>query len=114
MTDPLTQPGMVERVARALAGHFGPEFEHLPADRVAMREAIRNGEYDATVNTQEDFLEAAREAIHAMYAPTPAMIDRFVSRALCVSVHGENGWSEYARAQWATMIDAALSEQRGA
>ena len=31
--------------------------------------------------------------------PTEAMVDRFVSRALCVSVHGEGGWSNYAREQ---------------
>ena len=38
--------------------------------------------------------------------PTGAMVDRFVSRALCVSVHGDGGWSEYARQQWATMLSA--------
>lgn len=36
--------------------------------------------------------------------PTPAMIDRFVSRALQVSIHGEGGWSEYARSQWKQML----------
>lgn len=50
--------------------------------------------------------------------PTDAMIDRFVSRALCVSVHGEGGWSNYARQQWAAMLAGApdapsrLSSQR--
>lgn len=38
--------------------------------------------------------------------PTEAMVDRFVSRALCVSVHGDGGWSKYARQQWATMLSA--------
>ena len=41
--------------------------------------------------------------------PTEAMIDRFVSRALCVSVHGDGGWSNYAREQWAAMLAAAPS-----
>lgn len=41
--------------------------------------------------------------------PTPAMIDRFVSRALQVSIHGEGGWSEYARNQWKQMLLGALA-----
>lgn len=47
-----------------------------------------------------EFVMVPREA-------TEAMIDRFVSRALCVSVHGDGGWSNYAREQWAAMIAAA-------
>lgn len=39
--------------------------------------------------------------------PTPEMIDRFVSRALCVSVSSENGgWSGYAVEQWKAMLSA--------
>lgn len=38
--------------------------------------------------------------------PTPEMVDRFVSRALCVSIHGDGGWSNYAMEQWKTMIEA--------
>lgn len=38
--------------------------------------------------------------------PTEEMIDRFVSRALCVSVHGDGGWSKYAREQWSAMLSA--------
>ena len=37
---------------------------------------------------------------------TPEMVDRFVSRALCVSIHGDGGWSNYAMEQWKTMIEA--------
>jgi hypothetical protein len=51
---------------------------------------------------------AARAAIEAMREPTVAQINYFVSRALCVNVHGDGGWSEYAKAQWQAMIDAAL------
>jgi hypothetical protein len=39
------------------------------------------------------------------------MIDAFVARALQVTIHGEGGWSEYARNQWATMLAAANKEQ---
>lgn len=48
--------------------------------------------------------------LRAMREPTETQIDRFVSRALCVSVAGDGGWSEYARQQWQAMIDAALGE----
>jgi hypothetical protein len=36
------------------------------------------------------------------------MLDAFVARALQVSVQGEGGWTNYARNQWQTMLDAAL------
>lgn len=53
----------------------------------------------------------ARAAIEAMREPTEMMIDRFVSRALCVSVHGDGGWSDYGHEQWKAMIDEALKEE---
>lgn len=46
--------------------------------------------------------------------PTEAMLDRFVSRALCVSVHGDGGWTGYARQQWAAMLAAAPTPGVGA
>jgi|GEM_PF-3170443 len=39
--------------------------------------------------------------------PTEAMVDRFVSRALQVSIHGEGGWSNYARNQYEAMLAGA-------
>lgn len=48
---------------------------------------------------------AIAAVLEAMQEPSPAMLDRFVSRALCVSVSGEGGWSEYGRNQWATMLE---------
>src|SRR5689334_19049664 len=96
---------MVEKVAVALWLN--------DAQRAAPNVAkYRNAE---TFREQPDrdiaaWLGQARAAIEAMREPTAPMIDRFVSRALCVSVHGEGGWSEYAKAQWQTMIDAALSQ----
>lgn len=53
--------------------------------------------------------DEVRAVLLAIREPTPAMLDRFVSRALQVSVHGEGGWSEYGRNQWQAMIDAALT-----
>lgn len=55
-------------------------------------------------------LASARAVIAAIREPSAEQIDRFVSRALCVSVHGEGGWSAYGRGQWQTMIDALLSD----
>lgn len=37
---------------------------------------------------------------------TDAMVDRFVSRALQVSVANEGGWSAYGRNQYKAMIEA--------
>lgn len=39
--------------------------------------------------------------------PSEAMLDRFVSRALNVSVHGDGGWTKYGREQYRAMIEAA-------
>lgn len=86
---------MVERVARALANEDGINVNN-----------------DARYS-QSTYRPRARSAIRAMLEPTPAMIDRFVSRALCVSIHGDGGWSNYAREQWQTMVQAALSDTEG-
>lgn len=57
------------------------------------------------------YAKAAIEAVMDWMAePSPAMIDRFVSRALQVSVQSEGGWSNYARQQWKTMLEAARKE----
>lgn len=83
---------MIEKVARALAKADGIE--------ICSDASYRHSAYGIR----------ARAAIKAMREPSPAMLDRFVSRALCVSIHGEGGWSEYGRNQWQAMIDAALAE----
>ncbi len=57
----------------------------------------------------DGYVENAKAVLKAMREPSEKMIDRFVSRALCVSIHGEGGWSEYAVNQWQAMIDAALN-----
>lgn len=83
---------MVERVARIIGDHYDGH-----ADPVE------------TPNNWTSAMQAARAAVEAMREPTEAQLDRFVSRALCVSVSGQGGWSKYARDQWQTMIDAALA-----
>ncbi|WP_156367215.1 hypothetical protein, partial [Novosphingobium sp. KN65.2] len=53
---------------------------------------------------------AIRTVLDALREPSPGMVDRFVSRALCVSIHDEGSWSNYARNQWQAMLDAAIRE----
>ena len=91
-----------ETVARAIAAkvwsendaalYFDPRYAKAPDVRKAR--AVHAA--DAAIAV---VLQAIRE-------PTPAMIDAFVARALQVSVQGEGGWSEYARNQLQTMVDA--------
>jgi len=84
---------MVEKVARAMCveGGYDPN-ELMPNDGPRWRYYMPN----------------ASAAIRAMREPTPEMIDRFVSRALQVSVGSGYTWSDYARDQWQAMIDGAL------
>lgn len=90
--------GLLERVARAIA-----QVDHN--GRVAEEGYWSNRDTGSNHHRAQ-----ARAALEAMAEPSEAMLDRFVSRALCVSVHGEGGWSDYARGQWRTMIQAALDE----
>ena len=83
---------MIEIVARAICRRNYPRFSGADIDEM-----------------WDGWKEDATAAIKAMREPTPAMIDRFVSRALQVSIHSEGGWSDYARNQWQTMIDGALA-----
>ena len=58
------------------------------------------------IGASREMADAAIAAVlEAMQEPSPAMLNRFVSRALCVSVSGDGGWSEYGRNQWATMLE---------
>lgn len=104
---------MIERVAREIAGFLGDSFD-LAFDSKSDWTKERGGEPFRDINMpfKGDYLDAATAALKALREPTPEMIDRFVSRALCVSIHGEGGWSEYARNQWQAMVDGALSGER--
>lgn len=62
----------------------------------------------------EGTLDDATAALRAMETPTEAMIDRFVSRALQVSIGGGYTWSDYARDQWKAMIAGAFDADRAA
>ncbi len=78
---------MIERVARAMTAtlrHHGVEMH------------------------PDDIRGLVFVTLEALGEPTPKMIDRFVSRALCVSGHGDGGWSNYAREQWSAMLSAAI------
>jgi len=104
MTDPLTQPGMVERVARALAKRQG----HILGDMVGP--AILGSAFAAD----------ARAAIEEMFNPTQAMLEACPS----AGSWGPTGWGGHTRFEpslafsprsaWHAMVTAALSEQRGA
>lgn len=99
---------LVERVARALCG--------------ASQETWRSGRYNIGAGGILDmdqlnnhWLHKAQAAIAAILhdhvivpkEPSEAMLDRFVSRALNVSVHGDGGWTKYGREQYRAMIEAA-------
>lgn len=88
---------MIERVAKAIYEEDDPWHKAWPWP-----------DLNESQGSPEPYRRIAAAAIKAMREPSEAMLDRFVSRALCVSISGEGGWSEYARAQWQTMIDAAL------
>lgn len=81
-----------EKVARAIAQRNYSSA--TPRDLDEMAEGF-----------SEDADAAIAAVLEAMQEPSPAMLDRFVSRALCVSVSGDGGWSEYGRNQWATMLE---------
>ena len=92
---------MIERVARAISGHFGPVFDDLPKDRKAQRLSIRQG--DAYCDTQDDMLEAARAAIEAMREPTERMVQ---------AGWATNGYrGDMTKAEWSAMIDVALGAE---
>lgn len=80
-----------------------------PIEKVARAICISWAEPDELDSSQwQMYVPEARAAIKAMREPSPEMLDAFVARALQVSIAGDGEWTEYAKAQWATMIDAAL------
>ena len=56
---------MVERVARAIAGHFGPDFDQLPKDRAEARSLVRQGA-DFNGNDKTSVMDAARAALQSL------------------------------------------------
>jgi hypothetical protein len=84
---------MVERLARAMAERNWPGASKADIDEM-----------------WESWTEEAQAALRALENPTPAMIDRFVSRALQVKIGGGYTWSDYARDQWQTMLQGAYHD----
>lgn len=102
----------LEQAARALADAMGDNFDHAFDNKSAynLARGESGGRYrDINEPFKYDYLDGAKAVMQALYEPTPAQLDRFVSRALCVSIHGEGSWTAYARNQWQTMMDALLS-----
>lgn len=104
MTSPLTN------VARALAGHFGPDFDDLAKDPVERKHRANRGGLGFSGHDQTDVLQAARAVISAMREPSEAMIrvgihqaeectDDWTASAACAPGH-----------IYAAMIDAAFSD----
>lgn len=64
---------MIEKMARALAGHFGKSFDDMALDRSELRALVRNADgYDINEPTQADCLEAARGALTVLLEPDKA------------------------------------------
>lgn len=81
---------MVERVAKALTGHFAPiEYDHLPADKQALRRLQRQPHGLGIEVSKDDMLEAARAALSALRDLTPDVV--------------EAGADAVERVQWAMM-----------
>lgn len=109
---PTQQPGdQVGRVARALAGHFGPEYDHCPTDRADLRQQVAEGRMvDCNATTQEDLKEAARAAIAAMPSGE-------VGQWLGIESAPRNkavllGWQDWRDGRWSMAVDAYSTGQR--
>lgn len=93
-----TETPMLERVARAMAGHFGQNFDDLPKDKQDRRDRLRSTQDYVPDHDQSDVLEAARAALEAMLEPS---ID------MCAA--GRAFGDDYAAGDvWKAMIQAAL------
>lgn len=97
---------MIENMARAIAGHFGPEFDALPKDKAERINRNRMGEmFD---DSQEDVLDAAKAALQALMEPTPGMVE--------AGWAAERPWvhpKESLAGAYKAMIRTALDEGEG-
>ena len=92
--------GMIERVARAIAGHVGPSFDDLPKDHAEYMKS----RYTTSDETQESMLETAVAVIEAMRDPTEEM-----QRAGFSSEDEDGNWGGPSEC-WDNMIETALNE----
>lgn len=65
---PAPNDEMVERMPRAIAGHYGKLFDECPEDEMDKRQKYIEGVWNVNINdpTQDDHLEAARAALAAI------------------------------------------------
>lgn len=97
----MTQPTMVERVARAICMSQGEDPETLDVRRICDRE-------NNPLPLWHWYVEQAEAAIKAMRDPTPEMLKR---------AHGARRFiaeETNSLRTWEAMIDAALSSRTGA
>lgn len=67
---------MVIAAAKALTGHFAPiEYDHLPADKQALRRLQRQPHGLGIDVSKDDMLEAARAALSALRDLTPDVVE---------------------------------------
>lgn len=95
---------MIEKVARAIAGHYGKEFDDCPKDYKEGRKLYRAGKVDLSDVNQDEHMEAAKAAIEAMEIPTKDMIS--AAERANVELDGK---LHYTRA-YGIMIKTALGD----
>lgn len=96
---------MIEKVARAISGHIGPEFDAAYAHKDEWT-ADRGSRADINAPFKSDYLEAACAAIEALMEPTEGMIKEGGI---------EGGFDAYRVKDntleiWRSMLKAALEE----
>ncbi len=106
----------LERAARALAEALGRDYDTAFENKAEWIEArgMRGGHFiDCNEPYRGDYDEAARDVLMALREPSEGMVDAFVQKGLTVTLGGDYKWPDYARDQWAAMIDAAMTEGEG-
>ena len=107
---------LIVRMARRLAGHYGQPFDLLAKNKDEVRRWMRDGlppqvasamggtRWDHNDPTQEDHIQAARDALAAVREPTEAMVDSGSEAMSDVGSTDPVG----AGTAWSAMIDEAL------
>lgn len=96
----MTDPGMVERVARALATQANPRWEHMP-------DLPPDIETKLTIGAKVQWRILARAALLAMRDPSDGMVE--AGRSLPNPEYGRIlTLPKHLRLIWQAMIDAAL------
>lgn len=73
---------MLEKMARAMAGHFGKSFDDMALDRSELRALVRSADgFDINEPTQADCLHAAKAVLEALLAPVGLRADKIMTVA---------------------------------